>query len=92
MFKPLNNRILIKPDEGAIETSNGIQLGDMSVNKDKAVTGMIALDVELFNQTKPVMLQKGNRVLFSKFGYDEVTIDKELYFVVSESNILGVFE
>ena len=36
-------------------------------------------------------VKEGDRILFSKFGYDEVEIDNEKLFVVSEFNILGIF-
>jgi len=32
----------------------------------------------------------GDRIIFSKYGYDEVKMDGTEYFVVSESNILAV--
>jgi co-chaperonin GroES (HSP10) len=35
-------------------------------------------------------VNEGDRVLFSKFGYDEVTIDGEMHYVVSDFNVLGV--
>ena len=27
--------------------------------------------------------------MFSKYGFDEITIDEQEYYVISESNILG---
>jgi co-chaperonin GroES (HSP10) len=83
MFEPLNNRILIKPDKKLEETitNSGIVLADK--DKDESLTGVVV------NGDK--YLSKGVRVLFSKFGYDEVEIDKEIFYVVSISNILGKF-
>lgn len=80
MFKPLNNRVLIKPDEPVQETAFGILL---PMNKEKAVTG----EVIVGNKD----LKKGDKVVFSKFGLDEVTIDNEIHYVVSDVNILGKF-
>ena len=33
----------------------------------------------------------GDKVVFSKYGYDEVKVDGKDYFIVSESSVLGVF-
>lgn len=80
MFKCLNNRVLVRPEEKATETASGILLSEKVV--EKPVIGIVVVgnkDVE-----------QGDRILFSKFGYDEVTIDEELYYVVSDFNILGI--
>jgi chaperonin GroES len=80
MFKPLNDRVLIKPEDKPTETSSGILLSDKT--QEKPVIG------EVIVGNKDV--KEGDRVLFSKFGYDEVTLDGDLYYVVSDCNILGI--
>ena len=40
----------------------------------------------------PLDVKVGDRVIFSKYGYDEVKIDNAEYFIVGESSILGVFK
>jgi chaperonin GroES len=80
MFKPLNDRVLIKPEDKPTETFSGILLSDKT--QEKPVIG------EVIVGNKDV--KEGDRVLFSKFGYDEVTLDGDLYYVVSDCNILGI--
>lgn len=80
MFKPLNQRVLIKPEDKPTETSSGILLSDKT--QEKPVIGVVVVG------NKDV--KEGDRVLFSKFGYDEVTIDEVLYYVCSDFNILGI--
>ena len=80
MFKPLNNRVLVKPEEKPTETASGILLAEKIV--EKPVIGVVIVGNE--------QVKTGDRVLFSKFGYDEVTIDNELHYVVSDFNILGI--
>lgn len=80
MFRPRNGRVLIKPDENTGETDFGLIL---TKEEDTPVTGMVVSDGE--------EVKMGDRVLFSKFGFDEVILDKELYYVVAEALILGVF-
>jgi len=79
MFKPLNNRILVKPTELPNETSSGIMLGDP---KEKPVTGTVVVGNDI--------IKKGDNILFSKFGFDEFEIDNVVHYVVSETNILGI--
>lgn len=80
MFKPLNNRVLVKPDETKTQTNSGIFLTE---SKEKPATGVVMVGNS--------MVKKGEKVLFSKFGFDEVGIDNQIYYVVSENNLLGIF-
>jgi chaperonin GroES len=81
MFKPLNERILVRPDQVQEETSFGIVLPTEA--QSKSSTGTVVVGSKL--------AKKDDKVLFSKFGYDEVLIDKELLYVVPEASLLGVF-
>ena len=83
MFKPLNNRIVVLPDE-VKEKTTGTGLILAEKNQEKPVTGTVVRG----NDT----LAEGTRVLFSKFGYDEFTHEDRVYYVVSTDLILGVFE
>lgn len=38
----------------------------------------------------PMQVKVGDTVLFSKYGYDEVKIDGDEYYLLSESSILGI--
>jgi len=78
-FTPLNNRILVKPDTISNETESGILLGEVN---EKPASGTVVVGGEL--------VKKGDSILFSKFGFDETEIDKEIYYVVSEANVLGI--
>jgi chaperonin GroES len=80
MFKPLNNRILVKPEAKPDTTTSGIFLSNKI--EEKPVIGEVVVG------NKDVSI--GDRVLFSKFGYDELDIEGNLHYVVSDFNILGV--
>ena len=81
MFRPLNNRVLIKPDENQERvTQGGIILPE---SKEKPLTGTIMVG--------GVNVKKGDKVVFSKFGFDEVTIKDTKYYCVNENLILGIF-
>lgn len=81
MFRPLNGRVLIKPDEDMTEATYGIVLPDSA--KEKPATGVVVVGGE--------QVSEGDRVVFSKFGYDEVEVDKVTYYAVSETLVLGIF-
>ena len=38
----------------------------------------------------PLPVKVGDTVLFSRYGYDEVKIEGQEYYIISESNILGI--
>ena len=80
-FRPLNNRILVEPEIGEKTTASGIIL---NAKEEKPVIGTVIVG------NKDV--KKGDKIIFSKFGYDEVKIDDKLYYVVSDFNLLGVFK
>ena len=81
-LKPLGNRIVVKPYEIENKTSSGIIL--VKETQEKPTTGTVVVENN--------MVKKGDKVLFSKFGFDEVIISKELLYVISEQNILGIFK
>ena len=82
MFKCLNNRVLIKPIEKSDKTAGGIYV--VETIKEKPVIGIVIVG------NKDV--KEDDKVLFSKFGYDEVMIENELYYVCGDFNLLGIFE
>ena len=81
-LKPRNNRVLVKPDEAKEQIVSGIILAKDTTFKP--TTGVVVLGNS--------EIKKDQHILFSKFGYDEVVIEKETLYVVSDINILGVFE
>lgn len=85
MFRPTHGRILIKPDASELEkvaSAAGLLLsGDAA--KDKPLTGEVMTDGET--------VKTGDRVLFSKFAFDEFEQDGQAYLVVHEDSILGIF-
>jgi len=81
MLKPLNERVLLEPDEVSETNSFGLIIPGQ---KEKPVTGTIIVGSDL--------VKKGDKVLFSKFGFDEVTLEKKLYYIVPNTSLLAVFE
>ena len=97
-IKPLGDRVIVRPltDTEAGNTSpSGIIIPE-TAKKEKPEQGIVIAvgpgkwDEDGEKRIK-MEVKEGDRVVFSKYGYDEVKIDNKDYFIVSENSILGVF-
>jgi len=94
---PLGERVLIKPRSPADDkkTASGIIIPE-TVNKEKPEQGIVIAVGEGRKTDEgtiiPLTVKKGDVVLFSKYSPDEVKIDGEEYFIISESNILAIIK
>ena len=93
-IQPLGDRILVRPESAEHEVSpSGIIIPD-TARKEKPERGVVVAVGEGKRtdrgETIPMRVTVGQTVVFSKYGYDEVSIDKQEYYIVQESNILAV--
>jgi chaperonin GroES len=97
-IKPLGNNVLIEPlseeDRGA-KTKSGIYIPD-TIDKEKPDQGIIISIGSGIRDDNgkiiPMSVKKGQRVVFSKFGPDEIKVGNKKYYIISESHILAVIE
>lgn len=91
-FKPLGERILIKPLEAKEETKGGILLPETA--KEKPQEGKIVAVGEGRKTDEgkviPITLKVGDVVLYGKYSGTEITIDGEEYLITKEDEILGI--
>jgi chaperonin GroES len=91
-ISPLADRVVVKPITKEETSSFGIIIPDTADKERPAKGTVVAIgpgkteDGKLF----PVTVKIGQTVLFSKYGYDEVKIDGEEYFILTESSILAI--
>ena len=91
---PLADRVVVKPlsaEEMGTKTPSGIIIPDTA--KEKPEQGkVVAVGPGKFEEGMrvPMGVHVGDKVLFSKYGYEEVKINGVEYYVISESNILAV--
>ncbi|OHA58464.1 MAG: co-chaperone GroES [Candidatus Vogelbacteria bacterium RIFOXYD1_FULL_44_32] len=94
-LQPLGDRVLIEIDKANEKTSaSGIIIPD-TVGKERPEQGtVIAVGAGRYDdgQIVPLRVKKGDQVIFTKYGPDEIKIDGEEYLIVSESNILAIIE
>jgi chaperonin GroES len=96
---PLGDRVIVRPlaqDEFGSVSASGIIIPD-TAKKEKPEQGVvIAVGSGKWNEDGdariPLEVKVGDRIIFSKYGYDEVKIDDKEYFIVGENSILGVFK
>jgi len=92
-IEPLYDRVVVKPLDEEEVTASGIVLPD-TVNKEKPMQGEVVATgpgKRLENgETAAMTVQKGDTVLFTKYGPEEVEIDNEEYLVIEEDKILGI--
>lgn len=97
-IRPLNDKVIVRPltaDEEGTTSASGIIIPD-SAKKEKPEQGIvIAVGKGKWDEDGekriPLDVKEGDRVVFSKYGYDEVKVDGKEYFLVAEASILGVF-
>ncbi|MBC8379609.1 MAG: co-chaperone GroES [Planctomycetes bacterium] len=91
---PLEDRVVVKPQEAEAKTAGGIVLPDSA--KEKPLMGKVT------SVGPGKMLDSGNRgamsvkkndvVLYGKYGGSDVEVDGVEYKILRESEILGVVE
>ena len=97
-IKPLGDRVIVRPltdNEAGTTSPSGINIPD-TAKKEKPEQGVvIAVGLGKWDEDGekriPLDVKVGDRIVFSKYGYDEVKIENKEYFIVSENSILGVF-
>ena len=95
---PLGSRVLVEPETAKEEdgkmTDSGIYI-PQSGDKEKPERGMvIAVGLGEYDDGElvPMRVKPGDKVMFSRYGYDEVKIDGKEYFIIKEENILAVMK
>jgi chaperonin GroES len=94
-LKPLNDKVIVKGLTAKEVTKAGIVLPD-TAEKEKPEKGEVLAvgpGKMLENgQRSQMSVKVGDKILFKKYGPDEVKIDKEEFLVVSEEDIIAVIE
>ena len=97
IIKPLGDRVLVEPidaDDFLSKTKGGIIIPE-TVDKERPERGkVVAVGPGKIEEGRvvPMSVKKGQIVIFSKYGPDEIKVDGKEYFILSESNILAVIE
>ncbi len=91
-LKPLEDRIVVKPGESESKTASGLVIPDTA--KEKPQQGeVLAVGPGRRgddNALVPMDVKVGDKVLYSKYGGTEVTIDGQDLLILSSRDVLAV--
>lgn len=93
-IKPLFGNVLIKPLEAETRTPSGILLPDTA--KEKPQMGMVMAvgpgDVTSSGKKIPMVVKVGQKVMYKKWGGNEVKVGSEEWLLVEQKDILAIVE
>ena len=93
-IKPLDDRILVRPDVADEKTASGIFLPEGA--KEKPMTGKVVTTgpgkLTDDGSRAKVCVKKGDKVLYGKYSGTEVEVDGKSLMIMGEDELLGVIE
>jgi chaperonin GroES len=93
-LRPLDDRVVVRPEEAEEKTAGGIVLPDTA--KEKPLMGKVVSvgPGKLLDNGRrvEVAVKKNDMVLFGKYGGNDIKIDGVEYKILRESDILGIVE
>lgn len=92
-IKPLSNNILVEPLEREAKTPAGIVIPDTA--KEKPQEGkVVAVGPGKYESGKLIKpeVKKGDRVLYRRYGGNEIRVNGKDYLMVGMDDILGVIK
>lgn len=94
-LKPLGDRIIVKPIQEDEVTKGGIILPD-TAEKEKPEKGeVIAVGPGKIldnGQRLEMEVKVGDKILFTKYGPDEIKVDDEEILVIKQEDILAIIK
>ena len=93
-IRPLHDRVVVLRISEEEKTAGGIIIPDTA--KEKPQEGkVIAVGAGKLNESGeriPLTVKKNDRILFTKYGGNEIQIDGVEHLILREEDILAVFE
>ncbi len=93
-YRPLGDRLLVKPKASEETTKSGIVLPDSAKEKPQEgeVTAVGAGAKDENGKLVPMEVKVGDAVLYSKYSGTEVKIDDKEHLIIKESDVLAIIE
>lgn len=93
-LQPLGDKVVVSRDESEDVTAGGIVLPDSAKDKPSRGTIVAVGTGKLLDDGSrgEMQVKKGDRVLFTSYAPETITIDDDEYLLMSESDILAVIE
>ena len=96
-FRPLGDRVLVKPSETSeMQTKGGIIIADSAQRGQKVYGEVVSVGTGIFSQSGgriPMTVKVGDKVMYSKdMGGEEVDMGDEKYLLFNEHQLLGIIK
>ncbi len=91
-IRPLEDRIVVRPEEGEETTASGIVIPDTAKEKPQEGT-VLAIGPGRRSETGdliPLDVNEGDRVIYSKYGGTEIKLNDEDLLILSARDVLAV--
>lgn len=93
-WKPIGDKVIVKPHEKEEKTSGGIILPDTA--KEKPFEGEVVAvgpgKVLENGERRQMTVKEGDTVIYSKYGGTEITVGGEEYVILDEDSIYAIRE
>lgn len=94
-LQPLEDRIVVRPAESEERTASGLVIPDTA--KEKPQQGEVLAvgpgkRAESSGDLIPLDIKAGDRIVFSKFGGTEITVDGEELLILASRDVLAKVE
>ena len=96
-IKPLGDRAVVRPltdAEAGTVSASGIIIPDSAKKENPEQGVVVAVGTGKWDEDGekriPMEVKVGDKIVFSKYGYDEIKVDDAEYFIVGEASILAV--
>ena len=94
-LQPLDDRIVVKPDEAEATTASGLVIPDTA--KDKPQQGKVLAvgpgrRSETSGELIPMDVSVGDTVVYSKYGGTEITADGQEVLILTARDVLAVIK
>ena len=92
-LQPLEDRIVVRPSESEETTASGLVIPDTAKEKPQQGEVLAVGPGKRSEQTGdliPMDVREGDRVVYSKFGGTEITLDGEDLLILSSRDVLAV--
>lgn len=91
-LKPLDDRIVVRPSEAEEKTASGLVIPDTA--KEKPQQGEVLAvgpgrRAENTGELIPLDIKEGDKVVYSKYGGTEITVDGEDLLILTSRDVLA---
>lgn len=93
-LKPLGDRVILKQDEAEVTTASGLYLASDAKEKPQTGTVLAVGDGRLDKEGKhlPMPVKEGDKVIYSKYGGTEITMNGEEVLILRADDIYAVIQ